>query len=365
MVKVLIPTKPDDADAIYVKLALEKKGHECVVWYTADFPERQTHSFELVDKNLCWNANGVDFQINNDSHFDVVWLRRPRKPQLPNTIHPDDIENAKNENNIFFKSFWHVIAPDAFWINPIDTANPSNCKLLQLRIAREVGFNVPDTLASNDSIKIKEFIKRNHDTGVIYKTLYPVMWVNQDEMRLTYTDEIKLEDLPSDSMLQNTPGIFQNKIKKEFELRVTCFGEIVIAAKLRSQEHARGIMDWRYIPTHELAIEEFDLPHHIHSRCKLFMKRLGLAFGCFDFIVTPDNEYYFLEINEQGQFLWIEEVNSEIKMLDAFSDFLINGSTDFRWQKSEKSISLLDLKSDMIPLQCDAISKHINPDVFL
>ena len=33
---------------------------------------------------------------------------------------------------------------------------------------------------------------------------------------------------------------------------------------------------------------------------------MGLNFGAFDFIVTPDNKYIFLECNPNGQWLWIE-----------------------------------------------------------
>lgn len=32
------------------------------------------------------------------------------------------------------------------------------------------------------------------------------------------------------------------------------------------------------------------------------MRKLGIIFGCFDFIVTPDEEYVFLEVNPMGQF---------------------------------------------------------------
>jgi glutathione synthase/RimK-type ligase-like ATP-grasp enzyme len=83
-------------------------------------------------------------------------------------------------------------------------------------------------------------------------------------------------------------------------------------------------MDWRNIPSNELQVEEFELPPEIKEKCIVFMKEMGLLFGCFDFIVTPDGEYYFLEINEQGQFLWVEDRNPNIKMLDSFVRFLVD-----------------------------------------
>ncbi|MBA3537169.1 MAG: hypothetical protein H0T84_11265 [Tatlockia sp.] len=51
------------------------------------------------------------------------------------------------------------------------------------------------------------------------------------------------------------------------------------------------------------------------------MKEIGVVFGCFDFIVTPDDEIIFLELNEQGQFLWVEEILPELCYMDMFAEF--------------------------------------------
>jgi len=363
LVKVLIPTKPDDAHAIFVKLALEIKGHEGVIWYTSDFPEQQTHSFSIINNHLNWNSLGADFKIDNDC-FDVVWLRRPRKPLIPNSIHPDDIENAVHENNMFFQTFWQVIAPDALWINPVNNAKIVSCKLLQLKIASEVGLKTPETLVSNDPLKIKEFIQVFNKDRVIYKTLYPLFWLNEKEMRLTYTKEVTLDDLPLDSTLQSTPGIFQRKILKSYELRLTFFGDYVVPVKIHSQVHPKGILDWRHVPTHELVVEKIELPTVIYNSCRKFMKHFGIVFGAFDFIVTPENEYYFLEINEQGQFLWIEDIDPTIKMLDIFTDYLINRNQSYIWKESSNSVSIARFYEKMNVLKENAIKVHKNPGIY-
>src|SRR3990167_10636888 len=120
MVKVLIPTKPNDTDSIYVKFAIEKKGHECVLFYTADFPEKQVHTFELQNDAIHWTASGQDFYITKEDKFDVVWVRRPRLAQIPAMIHEDDVESTKNEYTAFYKTLWQVISPQAFWVNPVN-----------------------------------------------------------------------------------------------------------------------------------------------------------------------------------------------------------------------------------------------------
>lgn len=358
---ILIPTIPDDIHAIYVKLALEKLGHKAYLWYTADFPTQQKHSFELKNHEVIWNARGVNFNIQNDL-FDIVWYRRPGRPILPNNLHPDDKESATKENMAFFHAMWHVIAPNAKWINHPGKSFEADYKLLQLKIAKQVNLKIPPTLISNDPNKIRAFIKKHQIGDVIYKTLMPSAWIKDKKMRLGYTNTIKLDDLPNDSILQMTPGIFQKKIDKAFELRITMMGNHPVAVKIDSQKHPKGIMDWRYIPTHELSIEKIELPPEITEKCRALMNKLGLVFGCFDFIVAPDGEYYFLEINEQGQFLWIEDVNPDIKMLGNFVSFLLSFD-----EKSHDNlplnISIKDFIKKALRYRSLAIKRHKNPDV--
>lgn len=363
MVNVLIPSKPDDAHAIYVKLALEKKGHKGTIWYTADFPEHQVHSFEIKNHSIDWRSQGIDFEVGRNQTYDAVWLRRPKKPVLPKTIHPDDKENAQNENSMLFQSFWHVIAPNAFWVNPIHASKAASSKLLQLKIARKIGLKIPDTLISNNPKEIKHFIQQQKQ-GAIYKTLFPTYWIGETEMRLTYTKEIQLKHLPDDLILQSTPGIFQNKIPKAYELRVMYFGDHAIAIKIHSQGHPKGLLDWRYVPTHELILEECRLPDLIHQRCKEFMKQMNLVFGCFDFIVTHDNDYYFLEVNEQGQFLWIEEINPDIAILDTFTEFLLHQDRRFSGMKRHKSTRLGDFIAEAESMKKETIALHQDPGTY-
>src|SRR5690606_39269069 len=107
--------------------------------------------------------------------------------------------------------------------------------------------------------------------------------------------------LPSDPVLQATPAIYQQKIDKAYELRVTFMGNHVQAVKLNSQANPHAKIDWRAVPGFDIEMSDYQLPDHIDRKCRMLMEKLGIKFGCFDFIVTPEQEYYFLEVNEQGQ----------------------------------------------------------------
>src|SRR3990167_1892763 len=326
MKKVLIATKPDDLHAILVSIALETKGHQCVMWYTGDFPEQQSLSFRIGENKLRWKAKGKNFNIDHDA-FDVIWLRRPVKRMALDKIHEDDKPFALKEAAQLFDTVWRVTNQESWWVNYHENARKSNCKLLQLKLAKEAGLTIPETLMSNDVSEICQFIKKYKK--VIYKTFYPMYWQEQTSLRLAYTTPISEEDITQNLTAHLVPGIYQALLPKKFELRVTYFGSFHVCVKLDSQIHDRGKEDWRYIPAEQLSVVPYDLPEEIDAMCQTIMRQSGLQFGCIDLIVTPDNDYYFLEINEAGQFLWIEQANPDIKMLDIFSEFLINGKDCF------------------------------------
>lgn len=362
---VLIPTMPDDTHAIHVQLALRAKGHDALLWCTADFPNRQTHAFEFDYNTINWDATLGDGLFIKDyiynKNFDIVWYRRPKAPILSSFLHENDKKNSLRENNIFFQNFWQIIARDAIWINYPDNARRANCKMLQLKLAMQVGFKIPKTLFSNDPSRIKAFITGNLPEQTIYKTFSPVVWYNPNiDLHLAYTSCITVSDLTSDAILQSTAGIYQKKITKFFELRITYFGTYGVAVKLHSQEHPKGQIDWRAIPTEDLIIERYEIPPDLNEKCIALMRELGLLFGCFDLIVTPDNEYYFLEINEQGQFLWIEELSPDIKMLDIFAEFLIAKGNYFSYKPKQDVVSLSTFKDSAVNVQKKMIEQHLH-----
>ncbi len=60
-------------------------------------------------------------------------------------------------------------------------------------------------------------------------------------------------------------------------------------------------------------------------RARRHLPRLGLPFGVFDFAVTPDGKWVFLECNAGGQYGWIEDpIGAPIT--EALADLLEQGN---------------------------------------
>lgn len=357
--KFLIPTEPDDTHAILVKIALEKDGHDVRTLFTADQPTKLKNTVFIDNDTYQWRSTDkYDSFVDND--YDVVWWRRARRPYLPKeATHPSDYTFSVRENNLFYESITNTMAPQARWINNKSAATRSSSKLLQLKLAVECGLTIPTTLFSNDPQDVRYFLLRHEREGVIYKPLCSNFWFEEQRMRIAYTTPISFLELPNNPALQLTPGIFQKEIKKQYELRITYFGGYMVAAKLNSQAHSDGKVDWRAISGKKLTIEPYVLPENLAHQIQLLMKKLGLVFGALDFIVSEENEYVFLEVNEQGQFLWKEELNSEFQMLDIFIQFLLSRSSSFQWEPQKWAHSIEEYEYQVGPLVTQNREQHI------
>ncbi|MBA2650121.1 MAG: hypothetical protein H0U75_11140 [Legionella sp.] len=335
--KFLIPTEPDDSHAILVKLALEDCGQEVRLLFLADQPTKLKHTVFIDQGGYKWKSKD-EYHCAVDNDYDVVWWRRARRPHIPkNCTHPDDFKFVERENIYFYESITNNLAPNARWINNKDAAIRANSKMLQLRIAVTCGMTIPTTLCSNDPQEILEFLKENAKEGAVYKPLCTNCWFEDEGIRIPYTSKISIPALSSNRLLQLTPSIFQKEIKKKYELRVTYFDGFIVAAKINSQIHTAGKVDWRAIPHDQLHIEPYTLPILLADQIRAFMEQMNLVFGALDFIVNEDHTYVFLEVNEQGQFLWIEALNSDFKMLDIFIQLLLNKKSSFDWKQDKQS----------------------------
>jgi hypothetical protein len=343
MTRILIATYPTDIHATVVADALTIRGHEAVLWQGTDFPTRQVASVAIGNGADCiWEVRGPRLLMASNSVFDVVWYRRPvLEPVLPDNMHPGDRTVAHRECASFTRNLWQVIAPNAFWINPLDSRPRSSSKAVQLREAISVGLRVPATLFSNDPEAIRSFIRRFPGKS-IYKAFLPAQWLKDNGAALTCTNRVDLDDLPDDDVLRLTPGIFQECIPKDHELRLTYIGNHLVAAKLLSQEIPRARLDWKLAFT-DLRVLPAALPPVVDRACRELLRRLGLSFACIDMIVTPEGDYVFLEVNEMGQFLWLEELSPDLRLLDCFCELLIQARTDFAWSESGDNIRFADL----------------------
>jgi len=194
---------------------------------------------------------------------------------------------------------------------------------------------------------------------VVYKSLKstPAMWSTGGSRLILYTCELTAADIEDDEMVAAVPAIYQQLVRKAYELRITVMGRHVMGARLLSQETRRGRLDFRRAYD-ELRAEPVDLPDGLVLAIHAFMARMGLVFGCIDVLVTPEGEHLFLEVNEMGQFLFVERL-SGLPLLDAFAAFLVQARPDFQWQPGSACLSAAEMSDAAERAAAEIRRRHV------
>jgi len=182
---------------------------------------------------------------------------------------------------------------------------------VQLALAVRAGLRVPETLITSDSDQAATFSKKWHG-AVVHKamTAPPHRFVDTrawDADAARHLDDLTL-----------CPTIFQERIFGPADVRVTVVGRQVFAACIETACGRAGV-DSRL--DHDAPCTPYELPRAVESAILQLMDELGLVFGTVDLKLANNGEHVFLEVNPQGQFLYIE-ILTGLPVSNALADFL-------------------------------------------
>jgi hypothetical protein len=256
------------------------------------------------------------------------------------------------------------VADRAFCVNPPDAARRWRSKLPQLALAARCGLATPCTLMSNDPYRIREF-ERQCSEGMIMKAFTPALWRSAEATYAPYTATIDAAQLQHDTQLRLCPAIYQEKLDKLFELRIVVMGHTIWAARIDSQRDGESI-DWRGDYNGYPPVEPYKLAASEDLLIRRFMAETGLVYGSIDVVVTRDGRFVFLEINEMGQFLWIEQIDDRFPLLDCFCRLLLEQRADFQYEGGQRVMRFNEAASLLTPdLLTERMERHIRPTNWL
>jgi len=78
------------------------------------------------------------------------------------------------------------------------------------------------------------------------------------------------------------------------------------ATAIWSQEKGDTEVDWRKGSHPDLEHEAISLPDEVAEQCRELVRRMNLRYGAIDLVCDRDGKLWFLEINPNGQWAWIE-----------------------------------------------------------
>ncbi|MFY9983265.1 MAG: hypothetical protein WAK31_00840 [Chthoniobacterales bacterium] len=312
---ILIASQRDDVHAVSVRSAILKNGFSDCFLIETD----RISGFEALSLDISRNGAGGKVRAAegrciplNDAR--VLWMRRFSPNQRRHAGQKEDESQELIDNDcsgaisatldICFRGKW-ISDPDA-------TIKASN-KVYQLNVARQCGFRVPDTLITQDRVEVIRFFEL-HDGKVIVK---PVVGMAS---RFLLTRSLEHPERIHEESYRTCPAIYQEYIPGTRHIRLNCFGDRSYAACIEAMD-----IDWR--PDLNVRMRPWPVPDHVHVTVRKVLDKLGLAMGVIDIKEDPDSELVWLEVNPQGQFLFLEPLTG-LKLTDHFAEFLIE-----EWRK--------------------------------
>lgn len=298
---VLVISNKWDAHADAVIHAIEKYDGFVVRLNTEDFRQNEV-IFALGDRCFGWHIKTPEGRIISQETIGGVYIRRLAMPIDVSDVSERFQDFTRKESAVFLDAI-STLLEDALWLNRPYCREQASNKMRQLLFAQRVGLAIPHTLIVNVESRAKEFCTSGLDA--VYKTLNCPMLRSEDGSQSMINTSIVPENMDFSSVCL-APALFQHYIPKAYELRIHIIGDKIIPIKIASQHHPDARIDWR-VAQREVGYEKTSLPEDVHKKLLSLMDSLKICFGIVDMIVTEGGEYVFLEVNPDGNWLWIEQ----------------------------------------------------------
>lgn len=310
---VLVSTVLDlETDAVTRSLC--SRGVECVRFNTDAFPFGHHITWECSDQHdQVLRFHGRQIQPYS------VWVRKIRGPAQPHDMSTGIYDFCRSEA-------YHTIRGSLLALqgvrsmSPIDRIWTAENKLLQLSVARKVGLDIPRTMITNRPQSVLDAYAM-FGGRMVCKPVHSGYVDDGETGMAIYTSQVLEQHLANVESAAFCPSIYQELLDKEFDVRVTWVGGRAFAASIDSQSDPSSSIDWRATTNPQLGHDRISLPPSIVIRIERLMSALGLSYGALDFVKTRKGEWKFLEVNPNGQWLWLDDF-LDFGITDAVANWL-------------------------------------------
>lgn len=275
---VLILASDLDANVDDMITALDERGMAACRVNTAWFPAQLRLSASLCggrwSGQLRTPAHGVELK-----EIHAVWYRSPEAYRMPAGLSPVERHHCLREAKY---GLGGVLASlPVLWVNHPSRLADAAYKPVQLVRAHECGLSVPETVVTNEPESVCSFAAAGRTVTKVQR------WV-----------------------------------PKSFEVRVVVIDDRLTAVKIKAGSPDSSV-DWRSDYA-ALTYELIEPPDHVAHGIRALMRSFDLMYGVLGFIVSPDGEWVFLEVNAGGRYGWLEAATG-VPLTGYLADVLVKG----------------------------------------
>ena len=288
-----IPSEPPLAS---VRRRIEEAGGEYVVFNQRDVADIDIEMCVTAGRVTGWlTIRGDKFELER---FDGIYLRLMDHRLLPEVRRaaPDARSAAHSMRVHEMLLAWSEICA-ARVVNRPAAMGSNASKPYQAQLIRNSGFDVPETLITNDPDLVREF--RQRCGRLVYKSMSGVRSIIR-------TLE---EDDPADlEAIRWCPVQFQRYVEG-IDVRVHTVGTEVFATSIHSDAP-----DYRYAERdtgRAATLQPLNLPDGVVARCTALAADLGLAVTGIDFRRTRGGAFVCFEVNPCPVFTYYEAATGQ------------------------------------------------------
>lgn len=321
---VLIFTNSRDGEHTdVVARKIIQKG-STVVRFDTDEISRGNHKF-------VYRPEGVAVLTVGDAEYNLLdvtsaWLRRPY-------VFDFDVRNSvqkahtENEFQALLAGLCALLG-DKRWLNTPHAMERARLKVYQLRLAKDLGFLVPDSVITADPEVARRFCAEGR--AVFKPLIEPNIVGDNGKTLLIPTTLLTDRHLAKLDLIRNQYVLLQRYVRKQYELRITYVnGELFVAKQIpQDRQKAAAMADWRPLQINgRSTYESAHLPDELADKIKRLMRTLDLNFAALDFAVDYHGNHYFLEVNPNGQwFGYTDEIGMPAS--SAIAQFLVESTVE-------------------------------------
>jgi glutathione synthase/RimK-type ligase-like ATP-grasp enzyme len=320
---LLIVTNSTDLASDYLILRLKSRGIPFVRLNTEAFGYGYCVELRLTKSRAGFLIEFSDGQKLEPKDITSVYFRQPHAPTLQGRVAEVDREFAEREALELLRSVWRMI-PEKKWLNHPRNLWRAVNKVDQLLAALDLDLDIPTTLITSKKDSVASFIQ-DADGHIVAKAIKHGFLLRNDELWVATTQRLPSNYMAEFESFAQVPMTYQHEIRKICDLRVVIVRDAVFATAIYSQESEETVVDWRVGDLKQLQLrhEKVYLSKSLENKCKDLLRFFSLQYSSMDFALGEDGIYYFLELNPNGQWAWIEQLVGH-PIRDAIIDTLIH-----------------------------------------
>ena len=262
---------------------------------------------EDIEMSLSSGRASLSFKGGHISAHDVsaVWFRRPKALDL-------GIGNDKGERNhtnlewaASLENFFSLI-PIERWINHPSLNVIASNKINQLQVADRLGFNVPRYLVTNSVEEAKNFLGVTEAQHIVKPLASGYIEREEGNDSLIYTNQVTPQHMEKLNLVRTCPVLFQVKVNKQLDVRITVIDEQMTAVVLEKKVEDSQELDIRRDNMEGMHYRLIELPASVRKGIEHLMSHYRLRFAAIDMAIDFEGNWWFFEVNPNGQWAWLD-----------------------------------------------------------